>query len=974
MSKQGWHHLFDGAPWYEKAGAYPIAAYSEFMPPPRLGRKAYRFAEPEPLPFFDKDPRGWYITEYEEAMELRPGLAWLAGHVHPAIVHLGQTGHAHALGKLKLVGNPYWPEELAARAGRLEHERYVLLLSLALARTQDDKGRVRWTLFGNSEQGPAKAFWKSFYTAPGRETPPEAGHDFIRRLLKAAYAEEIADADGLRKAGFRILPQGEPLYPWWLVEDLPSWTKPFVWNGTGSVRGIRYLLTFRPFSRLPRAVQAAYFDGTLHLLPFPGSLLFWGTPGARSLGGQRPMFLQAALQSLAPRHEAPTGLRVPQAGWMHEPHEGSDGASEEHFGTFKNYFRRTHRFAAVLRDQDELALAGQDDKLLHALFSTLPDDLGLYGKPMARNVQLWTHDFHILLDGPNANGAEIKSALHKMEGGGVFGYRFAYPPMRVGRYEVYWHRPLVAFAAPDTHATVTLDDAPLGYLTAYRAGAADVNRPYELWPRLLHRELPSLVLDVLNGQQAHCLHQEARNVRHLLDAWRLRGEVPLEPSLARRIIKIAHDKTLETWLKELPSHATDHAKGQTIAAGVRELIAKPQAGRKGRAKKAASYTYRRTANRAFEVRYWKTIAFLAEGRYRNKNNADCVRDASTLRHLAHHHRDLEALGDYILDYYRKVIHKAGLTGKAFAGDLPFHWRTDFDFSIFGGWLANQEQATSERDLFITIPGRDHSRAVIMGDHYDTAYMYDEYHDKGSPRIAAAGADDNHSATAALMLAAPVLLEMSRAGTLGCDVWLIHLTGEEFPADCMGARYLVQQIVERRLQQHIPGGKPRNLSKVRVQGAYVLDMVAHNNPRERDVFQISPGTGRASLWLAEQAHIANEIWNASTEKWNRRPARRQLHRAQRSTTGSVVPPPFRFLPLAGEVRVPNDPRSTLYNTDGLIFSDAGVPAVLFMENYDINRSGYHDTHDTMENIDLDYGAAFAAIAIETVARAACATPP
>ena len=44
-------------------------------------------------------------------------------------------------------------------------------------------------------------------------------------------------------------------------------------------------------------------------------------------------------------------------------------------------------------------------------------------------------------------------------------------------------------------------------------------------------------------------------------------------------------------------------------------------------------------------------------------------------------------------------------------------------------------------------------------------------------------------------------------------------------------------------------------------------------------------------------------------------------------------------------------------------------MLFMENYDINRAGYHDTHDTVENIDLDYGATFAAIAMETVARIA-----
>ena len=41
----------------------------------------------------------------------------------------------------------------------------------------------------------------------------------------------------------------------------------------------------------------------------------------------------------------------------------------------------------------------------------------------------------------------------------------------------------------------------------------------------------------------------------------------------------------------------------------------------------------------------------------------------------------------------------------------------------------------------------------------------------------------------------------------------------------------------------------------------------------------------------------------------------------------------------------------------------------MENYDIKRAGYHDSQDTTENIDLDYGAAVAAVAIETVARVA-----
>jgi len=76
-------------------------------------------------------------------------------------------------------------------------------------------------------------------------------------------------------------------------------------------------------------------------------------------------------------------------------------------------------------------------------------------------------------------------------------------------------------------------------------------------------------------------------------------------------------------------------------------------------------------------------------------------------------------------------------------------------------------------------------------------------------------------------------------------------------------------------------------------------------------------------------------------------------------------------MDGEIRPRWHFASSLYNTDAQIFSDAGVPVVLFMENYDINREGYHDTHDTMSNIDLDYGAALAAIAIESVARAASA---
>jgi hypothetical protein len=146
------------------------------------------------------------------------------------------------------------------------------------------------------------------------------------------------------------------------------------------------------------------------------------------------------------------------------------------------------------------------------------------------------------------------------------------------------------------------------------------------------------------------------------------------------------------------------------------------------------------------------------------------------------------------------------------------------------------------------------------------------------------------------------------------------------------------------------------------------MIAHENPQHRGVFQIAPGASGAAWELALQAHLANEAWNGRVPEWNRRPARR-VAKSRRRRRGSVVSPPAPHPLMIGEVRPAYDPRSVLYNTDGQIFSDAGIPVVLFMEDYDINRPGYHDHLDTMDLIDLDYGAALAAIAIESVARVA-----
>jgi hypothetical protein len=943
MTAQGWMRLMAGADSFRGDRRYSIPAYSEFMPAPRPFSKPY--GEIVSPPFAEEDPWGWPVAEYEEAFELRPGLEHLAHEIVDSLFKLGEGQGAHGISRKKLENNLYWPAEIADCAGTLKHERYLILLPLALSRTQDDHGRVRWTLFGGSEQGPARAFWNGFFSRPNQELPEEWALDFFRRVLIEAYLESGERAHDLLKCGFRIWPsEGIPM---------PNWTSRYIWPGE-SLDTVRYLLTFEPFARLPRVARQSYIQGRLHILPFPGSLLFWGIDGYRQLSHTLPLALQIPLLQATVRRESPGGLRILQSGWMHELRTGEQ--TIEH-GPVRNTYVRTHRWARIARHEDPLsAIIAREDKLAHVLFSTAPDDLGLYGKPMARNVQLWTEDFRPLLDGPRATRVNIEQAIEATAAGGLFGYRFLFPAMRVGEHEIYWQRPLVAYLKGNQAAV--LHGGPLGYLTAYQTHQPDPSNAVELWPRILDRPAHRAAIQ-LSQQAEHHHHHDTIRARKILEAAELaRGPLPF--SFARSLVASNPHEKLEHWVESLSHKTLPELLGQ-IVTNQGPIVDRP-------------LTFHRTSRRSFEVNYWRTIAELSAKRFVNKENADCVRDTLTRSKLLHHHRDLEALGDYLLAQYQKASAAAHANG-VMIGSIPFQWRTDFSFEWSDGWLRNQKGDTEERDLIVIIPGRDRSRAVIMADHYDTAYMEDVYgNDPGhGARIAAAGADDNHSATAAMIHAFPVFCELSRTGQLGCDIWFVHLTGEEFPSDCLGARHLCERLVKGNLRVKLDSQSWHDLSQVRVQGVYVLDMVAHNSDGAPDIFQISPGEGPAALWLAYQAHLANELWNGCSPKWNRSSSRRGRGRGRRSPEAGTVPAMAEHPQLCGQVRFPWEPGSTLFNTDGQIFSDAGIPVVLFMENYDINRTGYHDTHDTMANIDLDYGSAVVAIAIEAVARAASQTP-
>jgi hypothetical protein len=930
------------------------------MPPPYVGIKPY---DPDrthaACTAAASDPNALDVTEYERAQELEPGLPRIADHVVRELAKL-LRGQAHALSHTLLDANPAWPPLLAEAASRgaLADDPLVLAMPLALSRTQDDKGNVRWTLFGASHEGASAPFWRGL-----------SDDGQLARFLRWAQDDE-RDAS---LAGARIFAGAD--------EDarLPPFARARL-LGDADLSTVRTLLTFVPFSRLPGAIQRAYLARTLRLVPSPASLLFYEHPRYRQLAGALPHAMQIPLLHLFPRCEESYKLRIPQSGWLDE-HDPSQHAGHGAGHRVVARVARTHRWQRVARDESLVPVGGEHgdgaftDKVTVALFSTNPDDLGLYGKPMARNAQIWTRDYALLLDGPRGTKAEIEHAAQVTDEGGRFGYRFLYPAMRAGERELFWHLPLVARMDAKTGKSVpfsaSLEGSILGYVTA-EALEHDAP-PIVLAPRLLARDGHREAAAMLDCDRGRLRATTSFNARRILEARELL-EQPVTPSYARALLRAAKGARLDEWLATLPAHTADATAAERLVGALRGAVG-PETD------PGPALTFETTRTREFEERLWRSIASLAEGELRQKENADAIvvntgklgGPAAKAAHVeVQERRDLEALGDHLHARYRELAARHGMQGRAEPMDHVFRWETDFDFAWSDGWSKNQRGEARERNVVFVIPGKNRGQAVIMADHYDTAYMEDVYEeDRGGDglRAPASGADDNHSATTALLLAADVLLPLAREGKLERDVWLVHLTGEEFPADCLGARNLAEALVEGRLAFTKESGETFDASGVRVVGAFVLDMIAHNTDRDRDVFQIASGEGAGSARLAAIAHRANERWNRGTLEWNRAPERHHKGRAARMPDGSSPPPPFAHLALAGEVRTEWEPKSSLYNTDGQIFSDVGVPVVLFMENYDISRSGYHDTHDTMKNIDLDYAAAVTAIAIEAVAETA-----
>lgn len=225
----------------------------------------------------------------------------------------------------------------------------------------------------------------------------------------------------------------------------------------------------------------------------------------------------------------------------------------------------------------------------------------------------------------------------------------------------------------------------------------------------------------------------------------------------------------------------------------------------------------------------------------------------------------------------------------------------------------------QTNLFAEIPGSDPGLApLLLADHVDTAF--DEDLAMKGIYLAVPGADDNATASAALLRAAEVLKDRHPQRS----IWLVHFTGEEFPADDLGARALVSKMLSDRQD---------------IAGLVLLDMIGFAGVGETQ-FQINPGPHASSLHMAAVALDAQ---------------------------ADVSP---ELTPLL-EPRYSD--RSYLYNTDGIILSENGYPVVLINEHINyytrLMRAAYHDMNDTSAKVNFPFAVKLTKVAIETTARLA-----
>ena len=114
MAHAGWTKLIPREGCFQGSGAFRIDAYSEYMPPPRVGWKPYGPVPVNSQLFSADDPYGWKVHEFDETLELQPGLHQIAKQLMTRLKRLQEGNPEIGLPRHVSQNNPFWPPELAA--------------------------------------------------------------------------------------------------------------------------------------------------------------------------------------------------------------------------------------------------------------------------------------------------------------------------------------------------------------------------------------------------------------------------------------------------------------------------------------------------------------------------------------------------------------------------------------------------------------------------------------------------------------------------------------------------------------------------------------------------------------------------------------------------------------------------------------------------------------------------------------------
>ena len=256
------------------------------------------------------------------------------------------------------------------------------------------------------------------------------------------------------------------------------------------------------------------------------------------------------------------------------------------------------------------------------------------------------------------------------------------------------------------------------------------------------------------------------------------------------------------------------------------------------------------------------------------------------------------------------------------------------------------RGATHANVIVQFPGRNASLPpLVFMDHYDTAYDEDVFaNTNDTVRTAAPGADDNGSAMATLLRAGALLAKLvggqapfgSSAVPLRRTVWLVHITGEEYPSDDLGCRHFLTAVLKgANLPPWATPGMP-------IAGVLLMDMIAWRRNETDLVFQINSGVDAASRLFAKYAVETVALLQSR---------------------GHLT------VPLAAMFRSRYDPYSYLFNTDGDTIQNAGFPVLLFNEHINwyqnFGRPCYHQSCDTFDQLSLPYAASTVMVCIETL---------